>query len=197
MGCKLDSEIPTEVGDRWASGLDSWCLSRGVKLKLCSPPDTLRTKLVAEAELCWSKEIRWPLLRSGKLPFLHMRRKAPWGSKREGAPPHSKCGHAPTGLCSGIHLSKNLHTHVGEHPRTSQVWTKKQGNWPNVNKDREGLSYRRELNHLFTTLLVQDACTAPWMCISVASDLLRSSSLERIPIPFLSGYVFLPCFWLK
>ena len=37
------------VGDRWAPGLDSWCLSSGVKLKLCSHPDTPRTKLVAEA----------------------------------------------------------------------------------------------------------------------------------------------------
>ena len=36
----------TEVGDRWAPGLDSWCLSSGVKLKLCSHPDTPRTKLV-------------------------------------------------------------------------------------------------------------------------------------------------------
>ena len=41
----------TEVGDRWASGLDSWCLSNSVRLQLCSPPDTPRTKLEAEAEL--------------------------------------------------------------------------------------------------------------------------------------------------
>ena len=44
-----------EVGDRWAPGLDSWCLSSGVKLNLCSHPDTLRTKLVAEAELSSAK----------------------------------------------------------------------------------------------------------------------------------------------
>ena len=41
-----------EVGDTWGPGLDSWGLSSGVKLKLCSHPDTPRTKLVAEAELC-------------------------------------------------------------------------------------------------------------------------------------------------
>ena len=35
------------------------------------------------------------------------------------------------------------------------------------------------------------------MYLYLASDLLCSSSSERIPIPFLSGYVFLPCFWLK
>ena len=41
-----------EVGDRLALGLDSWYLSSGVKVKLCSHPDSARTKLVAEAELC-------------------------------------------------------------------------------------------------------------------------------------------------
>ena len=43
--------LVTEVGDRWALRLDSWCLSSGVKVKLCSHPDTARTKLVAGAEL--------------------------------------------------------------------------------------------------------------------------------------------------
>ena len=42
----------SEVGDREAPGLDSWCLASGVKLKLWSHPDTPGTKLVAEAELC-------------------------------------------------------------------------------------------------------------------------------------------------
>ena len=36
----------------------SRCLSRGVSLKLCSPPCTARTKLEAEAELCGSKGVR-------------------------------------------------------------------------------------------------------------------------------------------
>ena len=31
------------------------------------------------------------------------------------------CGHAPTGLCNGIHLSKKLCMHVGKGPRTGQV----------------------------------------------------------------------------
>ena len=55
-----------EIGDTWTPGLDSWCLSSGVKFKLCSHPDTPRTKLVAEAELCRSNEIRCPPLRSRK-----------------------------------------------------------------------------------------------------------------------------------
>ena len=45
-----------EVGHRCAPGLDSWCPSSGVKFKLCSHPDTPRTKLVAKTELCQSKE---------------------------------------------------------------------------------------------------------------------------------------------
>ena len=44
--------VPSEVRDREASGLDSWCLSGGVNFKLCSHPDTPRAKPVAEAELC-------------------------------------------------------------------------------------------------------------------------------------------------
>ena len=116
--------LTTEVGDRWAPGLDSWCLSSGVRLKLCSHPDTPRTKLVAEAELYWSKEIRYLLLRSRKSSLLHMCRKAPWRSKGEGVPSHSKCRHIPMG--GGIHLSKKLHKHLGEDPRTSQVDMKKE-----------------------------------------------------------------------
>lgn len=36
----------------WVSGPDTWWLSSGVKLSLCSQPDTLRTKLVVKAECC-------------------------------------------------------------------------------------------------------------------------------------------------
>ena len=31
------------------------------------------------------------------------------GSEKEGVPPYNKHGYAPTGLCSGIRLSKKLH----------------------------------------------------------------------------------------
>ena len=74
-----------DVGDRGASGLDSWCLSSGVKWKLCSHSHTPRTNLVAEAEVCWSEEIRGPLLRSKKTA-LYKGRTGPWWPKREG--PH-------------------------------------------------------------------------------------------------------------
>jgi len=40
-------------------------------------------------------------------------RKASWTSKREEIPSHNKCGHAPIGLCGGIHLSKKAHTSLG------------------------------------------------------------------------------------
>ena len=60
----------TEVERKWALGLSSWSLPRGVIGALFSL-DTLRTKVLAGAELYWSKEIRWPhllLLKSGKPP---------------------------------------------------------------------------------------------------------------------------------
>ena len=44
------------------------------------------------------------------------------GVEKEGGPSNSKCGQAPIGLCDGIHLSKKLGMHLGEDPRTSQVW---------------------------------------------------------------------------
>ena len=78
--------LVTEVGDRWALGLDSWCLSSGVKVKLCSHPDTARTKLVAGAEL-WSKEIRWPLLRSKKTSLCTRVGKLLGGQKGKGSIP--------------------------------------------------------------------------------------------------------------
>ena len=61
------------VGDGWAPDPNCWCLSGGVKSKLCSHPDTLRIELVAGAELCQSKEIRRSLLRSRKTSlYVHV-----------------------------------------------------------------------------------------------------------------------------
>ena len=87
------------------------------------------------------------------------------GGQKWGAP-HNKHGHVPTGLCGGIHLSKNLHSHLGEGLRTSQSWRKKWDNWPNVHKDPERLSYISDVHRLFITLLIQDAHTPPWVCVS-------------------------------
>ena len=81
----------TEVENRCAPRLDSWYLSSGVKLKLCSHSDSPRTKSVAEAELCWSKEIRWPLLRSRKTSLPAYAQETPWVSKMERTPPRNKC----------------------------------------------------------------------------------------------------------
>ena len=75
-------------------------------------------------------------------------------------------GHAPTVLHGGIHLNKELCTHLGEGPRTSQVWKKKRENWPKVNKDLEGLSWMTDLNHVLTVLLIQDTHILLWECIS-------------------------------
>ena len=84
--------IPVEVADRWASGLDSWCLSGGVKFKLCSHPDTPRTKLVAKAELCWRQKV--PTLEvKGDFPICTCAGRFLGEFKREGPPPHNKCGH--------------------------------------------------------------------------------------------------------
>ena len=92
-------------------------------------PDTLRTKLLTGAEHCWSREIRWPLLRSKRPPGLHLCRKAPWRSKGRGHQPIIGAVKPPTTLYAGIHVGKKTHTHVGECPknlpamRQSWVWS--------------------------------------------------------------------------
>ena len=157
-----------EVGGGWVPGLDSGCLSSRVKLKLCFQ----RTKLMAGAEPCWNKEIRRRFLGSRKPSWLHVQRNAPRGSKRRGCHPIIGSAKTPTGLCTGVHLGKNLHMHIGERPRTDQEWEKKWDNWPKVNQDLEELPYTDDLT----------------------ISLLFSSSLGRVG--FLSTCVFLPCFCL-
>ena len=146
-----------------------------------------------------------------------MNRKASWGLKREGTPPHNQCRHASIGLSSGIHLSKKLSMHLEKDPWMSHVWRKNQDNWPEVDKDPEGLSYISDWCCLYTVLLLTppQVCTLPsfwWtvllvtqdahiplqVCVPLCleSDLMPSSSLGRMPRPFLSECVFLPYFWV-
>ena len=75
-----------------------------------------------------------------KKPFLSTHAQEGFLGTEKGADPHPiMCGHILIGLCGGIHLRKKLHMHLGEDPRTSQVWRKKEVNWPYVNKVRVGL----------------------------------------------------------
>ena len=84
---------------------------------------------MAEAEFCWGKEKLCPGLRPRRLPCPYKSTKASQGPKRE------EGGHAPTGLCGGIRLSRTLPMHVGEGSGIRQASRKRQGNWPKVNKD--------------------------------------------------------------
>ena len=107
---------------------------------------------------------------------MHTSRKAHWGVKKEGAPPHNMwCQGSPIGLWDWIHLGKKLRMHVGEGPWAGQVWKKKPDNWSKVNKDPEELPYINDL-------------TTHFLC---------SSSLGRTPTPLLSGCASLPCFGLN
>ena len=148
-------------------GLHSWGLSSGVKFKLCSQPDTPRTNLPAEAELCCSKEIRCPLRGPGRHPCLHMRRKASWRSERGDSYPTISVDMHPEAFSVGSVLAKRRARILGRAQGPSRVWEKKQNNWLNVNKDPEGASCISDLNHLSTLLLIQDAGTPFRVCISV------------------------------
>ena len=80
----------TTVASRWAPGLDSRCWSNRVKLELCSHLNTARTKLVARAEFCQSKEIRCAFLRSRKTSLSAHTQEGSQGVKKEGMPSHNR-----------------------------------------------------------------------------------------------------------
>ena len=67
----------------WAGQLD---LSSRVKLKLCSHPDIPRRKLVAKAELCESREIRYLFLRSRKTSLSANVQEGFWGIEKGRGP---------------------------------------------------------------------------------------------------------------
>ena len=74
LGIFLNKIRVTGTQELWYHGSGS---IGGVKLKIYSHSDTPKRKLMAETQLCWSKEIRWPLWRSRKLPCLYIPKKAP------------------------------------------------------------------------------------------------------------------------
>lgn len=61
----------------------------------------------------------------------------------------------------------------------------KEDNWSNVNKDSEALSYKSDLYHILSALLLnQDTHTlVGYLCLP--SEVLCCSSLERMSIPSL------------
>ena len=64
------------------------------------------------------------------------------GFKKEGGHhPKINVVKPPTGLCAGIHLGKNMNTHIVEDPKTGQMKEKKWDSWPEKNKDVEELPY--------------------------------------------------------
>ena len=73
----------------------------------------------------------------------------------------------------------------------------KQGNWPNVIKDPGGWSYKSNLHHFFTALLIQDAALLSG-CVSLSTFWLTALLLFREDSHTLSLWcVFLSCFYLK
>lgn len=83
----------------------------------------------------------------GARETLNMCTKAPWGQRRGHAPIVYDAKAAWHPLENGFQprtgglQSMVLHMPMGEGPRVSQVWKKKPGNWPKVNKGPEELPY--------------------------------------------------------
>ena len=154
-----------EVGDRWTPGPGSWYLSSGVKLKLYSRPDTKdKASGRSWALLKWRDKVSIPEVKEN-FPLCTWAGRLRGGKKGRVRHPMISVEYT-TGLHDAIHLSKKLHKHLGEGSRNSHCVKKGQDNWPNVNKDPEGLSCISDLNHLSTECLIQDAGTPLWVCIS-------------------------------
>ena len=98
---------------------------------------------------------------------LHVHRKALGGSER--APLKISVDVHPQTSTVGFAIAQRC-THVlGTVLRPGRCEEKKQDNWPKVNQHLEGLSYIRDLSHLFTSrLLIREHVHALsfWVCIS-------------------------------
>ena len=74
-----------------------------------------------------------------------------------------------------------------------QSGVKKEDNWPRVNNDLEGLSYMISFTSiLHSSLRMPTLLSGYGLCL--VSDVLRSPSLEKMPMPLFSLCVSLPCF---
>ena len=98
---------------------------------------------------------------------LHMRRKAPCGSKVE-----EQC-QATVSLGSSqeafeIHLGWRVHAHPGEGPRVGQLWQKKSDNWPEERQGPGRTAVCKWLDRLFPAPLPREAAhsLSLWVCIS-------------------------------
>ena len=116
----------TEVADRWALGLDIWCLSSGVELEPLEDKASGRSRPLPR--------------RRGKVATLEVRGSFPVSACKgrllggHNMPPMTR------GLRSGIHFSKALARVLGE-ARGQAKCEKRNDNWPMVHKGPEGLSY--------------------------------------------------------
>ena len=87
--------------------MDSWCSSSGVKLKVYSHAHTPKTKLVAEAESCWGKEILCPRLRSRKTSLPVQEQESFPGAEKGGGPhPTIRVDMHPQASAVGSFLAK-------------------------------------------------------------------------------------------
>ena len=106
----------TEVGDGWAPGLDSWCFSTGVKLKLCFPQTLQGQKLsCAEGDKMTTPEIK------EDFPVCTCAGRLLRGHKGRGHHPIIGAVKLPIGFHLESVLAKKICTHIGKGPRTGQV----------------------------------------------------------------------------
>ena len=157
----MGTDAGNEVGGGWALGLSSWNLSSWVNWGL-SPPDTSRKKLMAGAELCWSKEINDHIYHSwgqGDLPNCTCTERLLRGQKGRGCYPIIGAVNLPeTPTVESILAKKCAHmvralgqVRCGKQSKIiGQRKTKTQKNCPQIS----------DLNHLSGELLIkEDACT--------------------------------------
>ena len=164
----------------WAEQLE---FVKWSKIEALFSPGASRTKLMAGAELCWSKEIRGLLMRSEKTPQLHMHRKPPQGSKTRTCHPIISVVKPPTGLCAGIHLGKKA---------AYTYWAAGGGRWKGGSQNRAGVG--KEMKSLAKGKQ-RSSRTALYIWFNGLFTAFFLTG-EGAYTPSL-GVVFLPCFSLK
>ena len=157
----------------WAEQLE---FVKWSKIEALFSPDAPRTKLMAGAELCWSRDKRSAHEVRENSPTAHAQEGSS-GSKTRARHPIISVVKPPTGLCSGIHLGKKA---------AYTYWAGGGGRWKGGSQNRAGVG--KELKSLAkgkqrssrTALYIHD----------LMASLPHSSSLGRAPIPLLSGLYF-------
>ena len=127
LSCMIIVKCTHEAGDRWAPGWSLSPVDRYSKIKIIAEQRQLSPAQIKDKETTYSS-----FLKSRRTSSLYVLWKAPWRSKGEGAPPHSRwCQPTHKPLCYNPSWLGDARR-TWEDPEKNQIWTQnqtKQDDW--------------------------------------------------------------------